>query len=456
MLFIKNCETESISLERVVGCLLVFDDSGSSVIDSITLNSGKNYIFDSVQSVFEPVNNSNNKGIISVQEIKRNDVLNIENDTNYHAIIHYEDGDFFIEDNNSIKGTYRKALNSKIKPNCKYEIISGDHIYFGDLKTKLIRYDDYDKADTPKWGNEVNDHLYYEIEEAINGYNMQNGQHSYSIENSSGSDVVISSTLVNEKNQQECNIATENQKNSESNNSSLSNFSDLLGENSGKENENINISKKRKNRYSITNLNNILSVSSESVNSDKKKIVLLWTGCTPSLKVVELTKKYNISIIDSDDFGMISEKVTHVISSSIKRTLKFLWAVSKGLPIISPSTLKNILNSMSHKINNGAINFNEFNTKCMENLLLDVDGEKKFGFSLKKSINKVQKNGPVFFNYRFFVFKSVKAPSINEINWLLQSGNSAQLISEYDSVLKIKDCSNVIIIGTNSDTKIVR
>ncbi|KAH8738669.1 swift like BRCT domain [Cryptosporidium ryanae] len=450
MLFIRSCETEPTSIEGTVGCLLVFDDTGDSVVDSISLNPGKNYIFNSIQSVFEPENN--NKNIISVKKRGKNDnIFNVGSDNNYHAIIHFEDGEFFIQDNNSIKGTYRKTLNSKIKPDCKYEITSGDHIYFGDLKTKLISYDNYDKTDTPKWRNKVKN----DIEPAVGGASTSLNEHINSREDLREYDIFKGNILENEESQIESKIAAAGTKNAEYESGSFGDFLDLLGEGFDKENENSNICKKRRNCYSITDLNSIMLESLGS-ESDSKKVVLLWTGCTPSSKETELIKNCNISILDSDDFDLISERVTHVIASSIKRTLKFLWAVSRGLPIISPTTLRSILSSIPLNKSSGVMSFHEFNAKCMENLLLDLDGEKKFGFSLKKSINKVQRNGPVFSGYKFFIFKSVKIPSINEINWLLESGNSAQLIPEYESVSKVKDGSKVIIIGTNSDSKIVK
>ncbi|OII72976.1 BRCA1 domain-containing protein [Cryptosporidium ubiquitum] len=389
-----------------VGCLLIFDETYKSVIDSFPLNEGRNYICGSTKSVFEPFGEKTKKRVKNTK-LKGNHKTDNED---YHAIIHVEQGEFFVEDNNSDVGTFRKNLKHKIKPNCKYELIPGEDLYFGNLKTKLIRYDSMESIETPKWKrhsieNKENDQIQLEI-----------------LEESPKIDQIENIDFIRNKKSPK--------------NESISTFNEDI------ENDSLLSNRpKRKSPKSIQDKN----INHLSVQNETDKVVLLWTGCTPTNKDIELIRRANLTSIDSEDLEFMSDKVTHVVSSSIKRTLKFLWAISKGLPIISPITLRQILNLYRNK----ELNFKEFNNLCMNQLLNDLEGEKKFGFSLKNSINKAQNNMPIFSNYKFVISPNIKVPSINEISWLLKSSNAE--IIELEKANKIQNKSNIIFIGTNSD-----
>ncbi|KAH8581594.1 swift like BRCT domain [Cryptosporidium sp. chipmunk genotype I] len=396
-----------------VGCLLIFDETYKSVIDSFPLNEGRNYICGSTRSVFEPMSEKPKKRTKNAK-LKRD--AKIGNEEDYHAIIHVEHGEFFVEDNNSDVGTFRKNLKYKIKPNCKYELIPGEDLYFGNLKTKLIRYDLMESIETPRWKrNSIG--------------NKEKNDHQIQLEN----------VEENPKLNHIENIDFDRNKKKSLENESTSTLNEDI--------ENDSLISNRPKRKSPKNIkdekmNNLPSLKSN--NTDR--IILLWTGCTPTSKDIELIKRANITSIDSEDLEFISDQVTHVVSSSIKRTLKFLWAISKGLPIISPITLRHILNSNRNK----NLNFNEFNHLCMNQLLSDLDGEKKFDFSLKNSIYKAQNNIPIFTNYKFVISPNIKVPSISEISWLLNSTNAE--IIQLEKANKIQDKSNLIFIGTQLDS----
>lgn len=395
-----------------VGCLLIFDETYKSVIDSFPLNEGKNYVCGSTRSVFEPINEKSKKRAKNTK-FKGNSKINNED---YHAIIYVEHGEFFVEDNNTDIGTFRKNLKYKIQPNCKYELIPGEDLYFGNLKTKLIRYDSMDSIETPRWKRhsiENNDNNHHQIQ-------LEN------IEESPKTNHIEDIDLNKSKKKSLGNESTSTLNDDIENDSLLSNRP------------------KRKSPKCIKDekMNNLPLLKSN--NTDK--VILLWTGCTPTSKDMELIKRANITSIDSEDLEFMSDQVTHVVSSSIKRTLKFLWAISKGLPIISPSTLRNILNSNRNK----DLSYNEFNDLCMNQLLSDLEGEKKFGFSLKNSICKAQNNIPIFNNYKFVISPNIKVPSISEISWLLKSSNAE--IIQFEKANKIQDKSNLIFIGTVLDS----
>lgn len=411
-MYIRNESEEDLrNKEEIdeVGCLLIFDETYKSVVDSFPLNEGRNYICGPTKSVFEPLGEKSKKRAKNTK-LKGNNKTDNED---YHAIIHVEQGEFFVEDNNSEAGTFRKNLKYKIKPNCKYELIPGEDLYFGNLKTKLIKYDSIESIETPRWKK----------------HNIENKEENYQIkleivEESPKIDSIESiDFIVNKKKSPK--------------NESMSTLNEDI------ENDSLISNKpKRKSPKSTQHQ----KTNHLPVKTNNNQIVLLWTGCSPTNKDIELIKRANITFIDSEDLEFMSDKVTHVISSSIKRTLKFLWAISKGLPIISPITLRQILNSNKNK----NFNFKEFNDLCMKQLLHDLEGEKKFGFSLKNSINKAQNNMPIFTNYKFVISPNIKTPSISEISWLLKS-NNAEII-ELEKANQIQNKSNLIFIATLLDS----
>ncbi|KAJ1609124.1 swift like BRCT domain-containing protein [Cryptosporidium canis] len=393
-----------------VGCLLIFDEMYNTVVDSFPLMEGRNYICGSTRSVFEPQEERSKK---RAKNVKSKSSSRVENE-DCHAVVHVEHGEFFVEDMNSEVGTFRRNLISKIRPNCKYEIIPGDDLYFGNLKTKLIKYDSIETIETPRWSrsafkNQQNDEMHVEIEE-------QSLISHEAVESERGNE--------DEKENEKRGRSLENE--------TISTFNDDI--------ENDSLLSNRPKRRSPK------SLSEKTAVGPKKGIVLLWTGCAPTNKDIELIRKASITSIDSEDLELMSDQVTHVVASSIKRTLKFLWAISKGLPIISPTTLRQILNSNKSK----DLSYSEFNELCMSQLLYDSEGEKKFAFSLQSSIKKSQKRGcPIFNNYKFVISPNVKVPSTGEVTWLLKS-SGAQII-ELESTHKIQDKSKLIFIGTSMD-----
>lgn len=401
-----------------VGCLLIFDETYKSVVDSFPLNEGRNYVCGSTRSVFEP--QLAEKVRKRAKSSKPREVVQSTDDEECHAVIHVEYGEFFVEDNGSEVGTFRKSLGHKLKPNCKYEIVPGDDLYFGNLKTKLIKYDSMDSVETPKWRRSAP-----ESREADAISSLE------PVEKTPDAVAPLARTCENKSRGNET-ASTLNEEDTENDSLLLNN---------------------RPTRKSLKNLKVKASgellqqvVGDTTLSPKKVPIVLLWTGCVPTSRDIELIKRANITSVDSEDLEFMSDKVTHVVSSSIKRTLKFLWAVSRGLPIISPTTLRQILGSSRNK----DLDHREFNELCMGQLLRDSEGEKKFEFSLESSIRKSQGSLPIFTNYKFVISPSIKVPSFGEILWLLKSCNAE--VIEPESANQIRDMSKVIFIGTSSDT----
>lgn len=397
-----------------VGCLLIFDETYKSVVDAFPLSEGRNYVCGSTRSVFEP--QPAEKARKRAKGSKPKGVVQKMDNEEYHAVIHVEHGEFFVEDNGSKVGTFRKSLGHKLRPNCKYEIVPGDDLYFGNLKTRLIKYDSMDSVETPKWRRSLPE-------------NKEADAISLLLEPAGGTPEAIAPLA------RTCEKSTGNETAST--------------QNEDTENDSFLSNNKPPRRKPFKNLQEkaIDQVFQQTGTASPKKvpIVLLWTGCTPTSRDVELIKRANITSVDSEDLEFMSDRVTHVVSSSIKRTLKFLWAVSRGLPIISPITLRQILNSSRNK----DLDHKEFNELCMGQLLHDSEGEKKFGFTLENSIRRSQSNLPIFTGYKFVISPSIKVPSFGEISWLLKSCNAE--IIEPESANQVRDKSKVIFVGTSSD-----
>ncbi|KAF7458521.1 BRCA1 domain-containing protein [Cryptosporidium felis] len=483
-------------VETDIGCLLIFDEAYKSVVDSFHLNEGRNYICGATKSVFEP------NTVSSRKKNKQED--NSDTAENCHAIIHFEQGEFFIEDNNSQVGTFRKSLNFKLKPFCKYELVPGEDIYFGNLKAKLIKYDDsFDFIETPKWKRNSNSSNESTIHEVFDNENFSskdevpsetggckirdkcklNSRKRTKVDTRTGAEAEMEiDTFEKPRNRQKSQLKTDSDSisnlNSKSKLNSETGFNSKVNcasefelgselksdlepepeseseseseiESHNKENisNNTNSLDRRRKKSPLKQNHNNLAANATEPN----KVTLLWTGCAPTNKDSDLIKKANISVIDSEDLEFMSSQVTHVIAPSIKRTLKFLWAILNGIPIISPASLRLILSQYKNK----SLSLREFNDSCLNHLLSDPEGEKKFGFSLKDSINKAKKHSSIFNSLKFAISPTVKVPSIGEIKWLLKSGNAR--VIEFDKNMKTTDHSTpVIFIGTQSDHKLFK
>ena len=120
-----------------------------------------------------------------------------------------------------------------------------------------------------------------------------------------------------------------------------------------------------------------------------KKLIILKTSVN-----VDKATETAVSALGGKLETKWSNKVEALVTNKIVRTTKFLCAINKGLPIFPVSILAEIRA-------NRALPVVDDSSKW----LLDPEGEAKYEFSLKKSIETAQKR-PLFRNFEVFFFKN--------------------------------------------------
>lgn len=100
-----------------------------------------------------------------------------------------------------------------------------------------------------------------------------------------------------------------------------------------------------------------------------------------------------------------------MIADKIKRTVKFLCCLSSGRPIVSPDWL---LASEREGKFTGWLSLDHQIDKSIDSIdfiVLDSEGEKKFGCNMKKSYSLAKDDpGSLFSNTTFFVTLEAKPP----------------------------------------------
>ncbi|KAJ7317292.1 hypothetical protein JRQ81_003454 [Phrynocephalus forsythii] len=96
--------------------------------------------------------------------------------------------------------------------------------------------------------------------------------------------------------------------------------------------------------------------------------------------------------------GSLAESVfdcTHLVTDRVRRTVKFLCALARGVPIVTPDWLEKSRQ-------------NSFFLMPTSFLVRDPEQERNFGFSLTASLQRAQKEGGLFQGYEIHVTPNVK------------------------------------------------
>uniref|UniRef100_A0ABM5FIJ3 Mediator of DNA damage checkpoint protein 1 n=1 Tax=Pogona vitticeps TaxID=103695 RepID=A0ABM5FIJ3_9SAUR len=96
--------------------------------------------------------------------------------------------------------------------------------------------------------------------------------------------------------------------------------------------------------------------------------------------------------------GSLAESVfdcTHLVTDRVRRTVKFLCALARGIPIVTPDWLEKSRQ-------------NSFFLMPTSFLVHDPEQEKNFGFSLTASLQRAQQEGGLFQGYEIHVTPNVK------------------------------------------------
>lgn len=163
--------------------------------------------------------------------------------------------------------------------------------------------------------------------------------------------------------------------------------------------------------------------SSRSLSSGSKPKVM-FTGVTDD-KLQKIVTDLGGSVV------MGFDSCTHLVTDKIRRTVKFLCCLARGIPIVSPSWLTNCKTAKM---------FIDHTT----HLVSDPNTEKQYKFSLKNSLQHARA-GPLLENYKIHVTKSVK-PNVDQMKEIMDSCK-AQFLKRMPS----EEAENTIVISCEED-----
>ncbi|CAE1237199.1 MDC1 [Acanthosepion pharaonis] len=163
--------------------------------------------------------------------------------------------------------------------------------------------------------------------------------------------------------------------------------------------------------------------SSRSLSSGSKPKVM-FTGVTDD-KLQKIVTDLGGSVVTGFD------SCTHLVTDKIRRTVKFLCCLARGIPIVSPSWLANCKTAKM---------FTDHTT----HLVSDSNTEKQYKFSLKNSLQHAR-TGPLLENYKIHVTKSVK-PNVDQMKEIMDSCK-AQFLKRMPS----EEAENTIVISCEED-----
>ncbi|KAJ6641704.1 Mediator of DNA damage checkpoint protein 1, partial [Pseudolycoriella hygida] len=129
--------------------------------------------------------------------------------------------------------------------------------------------------------------------------------------------------------------------------------------------------------------------SSKNRTSRKQNYLVMFTMIDPA-PYLPLLKELKLSMADSSNYNVL-------VTDRIYRTSKFMCALASGKPIVALSWLNEM------KKRKSVVDPFEF-------LLNDPDGEKKYKFSLAKTLGEVRKHGGLFQNHSVLVTPSTTPP----------------------------------------------
>ncbi|KAJ8305619.1 hypothetical protein KUTeg_016164 [Tegillarca granosa] len=166
---------------------------------------------------------------------------------------------------------------------------------------------------------------------------------------------------------------------------------------------------------------NTLTVSSPSLRrkSTEPKPKVLFTG------VVDEQGQRIVKDLGGELVSSVYD-CTHLVTDKVRRTVKFLCCLSRGIPIVMPTWLENC------------------NQNYAPYLVHDASSEKQYNFSLRKSIEKASE-ASVLDGYKIHVTKSVK-PDPPQMEDIIKCSGG-----EYLKTLPKKFSDNTIVIACPDD-----
>ena len=169
----------------------------------------------------------------------------------------------------------------------------------------------------------------------------------------------------------------------------------------------------------------------ESNNEDPVRVA--FTGVDDVDKKTKILTGCGAHIVES------WSECTHLIADKIKRTTKFLCALSSGKHILSSKWIDACKKS-------NAI------TDEISYCLNDPANEKKWKFKLQQSIDTVKERGPqtLFKDLKFLITPSV-TPDYSELKEIIEAGGGEVL-----NDLPVKHSDNVYIVGCKEDKDLIQ
>lgn len=187
---------------------------------------------------------------------------------------------------------------------------------------------------------------------------------------------------------------------------------------------------------SITSLTKKSKHDSDTLkeNISTSQISVLFTGIDDTaLKATDLLQKIGVRIVDS------WSECTHLCSDKIKRTTKFLAALSAGKKIVSVDWVKACLKQKK------LVDITTFPLK-------DTAGEKKHSFNLSTALENVEKNGPsaLMSGLQFLITPST-SPSYVDLMEMIEAAGGVIL-----NDLPMRVINSIYIIGCKEDAALVK
>jgi len=127
-------------------------------------------------------------------------------------------------------------------------------------------------------------------------------------------------------------------------------------------------------------------------------------------------------------------KATLLVTDKVRRTVKFLCALSRGIPIVGPEWLK-------------AVKTSKVFSNAKDYILNDSAAEKQYRFNLKRSLEKACET-PLLSRYEVFVTKNVK-PEPKAMKEIIECAGGKYLAKQP----RVPD-EKIIIISCSDDTKV--
>ncbi|XP_019739385.1 PAX-interacting protein 1 isoform X1 [Hippocampus comes] len=186
----------------------------------------------------------------------------------------------------------------------------------------------------------------------------------------------------------------------------------------------------------------------EEIPSPSKKLPpestprVIFTGFEPT-QVQQYTKRLHALGGEVAEGGL---KVTHLVASKVKRTVKFLAAMSVAKHVVTPEWLEESWRTQKF------VDEQNF-------ILRDTEAEVLFGFSLEESLKKAH-NAPLF-KGKYFYLTPGMCPSLSTMKAIVESAGG-KLLAKQPSYRKImehkhnKNLPEIVLISCDNDLHLCR